>query len=43
MIRRLKIWAACRRLQRLVNDSVNSFDREQYRRRRAAALKARGS
>jgi hypothetical protein len=38
MIRR---WLARRRLARMVEQRRNSFECEQYRRRRAAALKAR--
>jgi len=30
---------ACRRLQKLVEENKRSFETEQYRRRRAAALK----
>jgi hypothetical protein len=41
MIRSVRIWLACRRLQRLVDQRRNSFEAEQYRRRRAAALKGR--
>lgn len=36
----LRRWIAARRLQRMVDASRNSFETEQYRRRRAAALKA---
>lgn len=39
MIRYLRQWAACRRLNKLVQKQRNSFACEQYRRRRAAALK----
>ena len=42
MIRRLRIWLAVRRLNRLVEQRRNSFEVEQYRRHRAAALKGLG-
>ena len=43
MIRLLKQWAACRRLNKLVQQRRASFEIQDYRKRRAAALKARGS
>jgi hypothetical protein len=39
MIRRLKSYIAKRKLQRMVEQRRKSFECEQYRRRRAAALK----
>lgn len=39
MIRYLRQWLACRRLNRLVAKRARSFEVEQYRRRRKAALK----
>jgi hypothetical protein len=39
MIRYLKIWLAHRRLQKLVERQRNSFEIQDYRKRRAAALK----
>jgi hypothetical protein len=41
MIRALRQHFARRRLARMVEQRRNSFECEQYRRRRAAALKAR--
>jgi hypothetical protein len=38
MIARLKQWLAARKLQRLVEQRRNSFEVEQYRRRRQAML-----
>lgn len=43
MIARIRQMLARRRLQRMVNERRNSFECEQYRRRRAAALKGRGA
>lgn len=42
MIRLVRQFLARRRLQRIVDRTRDSFEREQYRRRRAAALKGRG-
>jgi hypothetical protein len=42
MIRRLRRYFACRRLQRIVDATRNSFELEQYRRHRQAALKGLG-
>lgn len=39
---RFKIWRAARKLERLIRARASSFETEQYRRRRAAALKGRG-
>jgi hypothetical protein len=39
MIRTFKIWIARRRLERLIAKRVRSFELEQYRRRRKAALR----
>jgi hypothetical protein len=39
MIRYLIQWRACRRLNKLVAKQRASFETEQFRRRRAAALK----
>jgi hypothetical protein len=39
VIRSLRIWLACRRLQRLVERRMSSFEIQDFRRRRAAALK----
>jgi hypothetical protein len=39
MIRRFQIWLAHRRLQKLVERQRNSFECEQFRRKRAAMLK----
>jgi hypothetical protein len=39
MIRRFQIWLAHRRLQKLVERQRNSFEIQDYRKRRAAALK----
>jgi hypothetical protein len=41
MIRRLRQYLAAKRLQRIVNETRESFECEQYRRHRAAALKGR--
>jgi hypothetical protein len=41
VIRAFVTWRARKRLQRMVDQARNSFEREQYRRRRAAALKTR--
>lgn len=41
MIRFIRQLLARRRLQRMVNERRNSFECEQYRRRREAALKGR--
>jgi hypothetical protein len=41
MIRLLKQYIACRRLNKLVSKQRQSFECEQYRRHRAAALKGR--
>jgi hypothetical protein len=40
MIRYLIQWRACRRLNKLVAKQRASYEAEQFRRRRAAALKA---
>lgn len=40
MIRWLKTWLAARQLEKLTRERRDSFEIEQYRRRRAAALKA---
>jgi hypothetical protein len=42
MIRSLKLWLACRRLNRLVAKRLRSDELAEYRRRRAAALKGLG-
>jgi len=39
VIRILRQWRARKRLQRMVAEARNSFEAEQFRRRRAAALK----
>jgi hypothetical protein len=39
MIRAFKIWIARRRLERLIRERAASYECEQFRRRRAAALK----
>jgi hypothetical protein len=41
MIARIRRWLACQRLERMVRARRNSFECEQYRRHRAAALKGR--
>lgn len=41
MTRFIRQWLACRRLNKLTAKRRDSFDCEQYRRRRAAALKGR--
>lgn len=41
MIARLRTWAARRRLARMVEQARNSFERQDYRKRRIAALKRR--
>ena len=41
MIRRFRIWRAIRRLEKLTRARRDSFECEQYRRHRSAALKAR--
>lgn len=43
MIRALRIWLAGRKLNKMVERQRNSFACEQYRRRRAAALKGRAA
>jgi hypothetical protein len=40
MIRTVRIWLACRRLNKLVERNRKSFEIESYRRRRSAAHKA---
>jgi hypothetical protein len=42
MIRRIRRYLARRRLARMVKATRNSFEREQYRRHRQAALKGLG-
>jgi hypothetical protein len=42
MIRSIRIWLAHRRLQKLVERQRNSFEVQDYRKRRAAALKGLG-
>jgi hypothetical protein len=42
MIRRIRGELACERLARIVETTRNSFEREQYRRHRQAALKGLG-
>ena len=42
MIRLLRQWAAQRRLQRIVEQTRNSYETRRYRERRAAALKGMG-
>lgn len=41
MIARFRQWLAAQRLERITRERRNSFEIEQYRRRRAAALKGR--
>jgi hypothetical protein len=42
LARRIRRYLACRRLARIVETTRNSFENEQYRRHRQAALKGLG-
>jgi hypothetical protein len=42
LARRIRTWRARRRLARIVETTRNSFENEQYRRHRQAALKGLG-
>ena len=41
MIQRVRVWLAVRRLEKLIKARRDSFECVDYRKRRAAALKAR--
>jgi hypothetical protein len=41
MLERFRVWLACRRLEKLIKARQASFEVQDYRKRRAAALKAR--
>lgn len=43
MIRRLRIYLACRKLERLLAKRRASFEHQDYLRRRAAALRGRAT